>query len=87
MTTIAFKKVEYGYHGKNGVFSDHTERTYFKTYSRKLFDKRFFVIQGTCLSSTECADNSGTVDGNCASGKVKIYFVCKFKIINFCIFI
>jgi len=24
--------------------------------------------KGTCLSSTECAANSGTVDGNCASG-------------------
>ena len=28
MTTNAFKKVQYRYHGKNGVFSDHTECTY-----------------------------------------------------------
>ena len=33
MTTNAFKKVQYGYHGKNGVFSDHTERIYSETYS------------------------------------------------------
>ena len=33
LTTEAFKKVQYGYHGKNGVFSDHTERTYSEMYS------------------------------------------------------
>ena len=33
LTTNAFKKVQYGYHGKNGVFSDRTERTYSETYS------------------------------------------------------
>ena len=27
LTTNAFKKVQYGYHRKNGVFSDNTERT------------------------------------------------------------
>ena len=27
MATRALKKVQYGYHGKNGVFSDHTEHT------------------------------------------------------------
>ena len=27
MTTRALKKVQYGYHGKNGKVSDYTERT------------------------------------------------------------
>ena len=27
LATRAFLKDQYGYHGKNGVFSDHTERT------------------------------------------------------------
>ena len=33
MTTKALKKVQYGYPRKNGVFSDHTERTYSEMYS------------------------------------------------------
>ena len=45
MTTIAFKKVQYGYHGKNGVFSDHTERTNSKTCSRiTTLIRPFYVI-------------------------------------------
>ena len=39
MNNNAFKKVQYGYHGKNGVFSDHTERTYSETYSKNLSRK------------------------------------------------
>ena len=44
MTTIAFKKVQYGYHGKNGVFSDHTERTYSETNSRKPAILKYFDL-------------------------------------------
>merc|ERR1712018_809707 len=35
------------------------------------------VTYGTCLSSTECNSQSGTVDGNCASGFGVCYFFCK----------
>ena len=30
LTTRAFKKFQYGYHGKNGKVSDQTERTYWE---------------------------------------------------------
>ena len=33
MTTRAFKIIQYGYHGKNCVFSDHTERNLSEMYS------------------------------------------------------
>ena len=33
MTTPAYKKVQYGYHGKNCLVSDHTERTLCEIYS------------------------------------------------------
>ena len=52
MTTNAFKKVQYGYHGKNGVFSDHTERTYSETYSNRKIKKIVLIyICGNLIGS------------------------------------
>ena len=40
------KKVQYGYHDKNGVLSDHTERTYLLTgkYIRFMLDLMHFIL-------------------------------------------
>ena len=46
MTNRAYKKVQQGYHGKNGLISDHTECTLCEIYSniapdfknRKIYD-------------------------------------------------
>ena len=35
LTNRAYKKVQYGYHGKNCLVSDHTERTLCEIYSTK----------------------------------------------------
>ena len=38
--------------------------------------KSHFFSKGTCLTSTECSDKSGNVDGSCASG---FGVCCTFK--------
>ena len=46
MTARALKKVQYGYHGKNGGHSNYTERTSFVIYSKTNFFCTILHLKG-----------------------------------------